>query len=166
MSCRLSCSPSKPTMIGTSRTHIDMMNSMIDLLFCTNRGLRAVKSVLRVAGGLKRGEPDKGEDELLMRALRDFNTPKIPANDTPIFLRLIADLFMGLDAQLKVNDKLKEVVTIVTKEEKYIADDAFILKVLQFQELLDVRHSVMLLGPTGCGKTTIWKMLVNQFGSV
>lgn len=65
--------------------------------------------------GLKRGEPDKGEDELLMRALRDFNTPKIPANDTPIFLRLIADLFMGLDAQLKVNDKLKEVVTIVTK---------------------------------------------------
>jgi dynein heavy chain, axonemal len=33
-------------------------------------GLRAVKSVLRVAGALKRGEPDKGEDELLMRALR------------------------------------------------------------------------------------------------
>ena len=116
--------------------------------------------MLRVAGGLKRGEPDKGEDELLMRALRDFNTPKIPAQDTPIFLRLIADLFMGLDAQLKVNDKLKEVVTIVTKEEKYIPDEAFILKVLQFQELLDVRHSVMLLGPTGCGKTTIWKMLV------
>ena len=40
---------------------------------------------------MKRGEPDKGENELLMRALRDFNTPKIPANDTPIFLRLIAD---------------------------------------------------------------------------
>ena len=136
----------------------------IDVCFCITRGLRAVKSVLRVAGGLKRGEPDKGEDELLMRALRDFNTPKIPANDTPIFLRLIADLFMGLDAQLKVNDKLKEVVTIVTKEEKYIADDAFILKVLQFQELLDVRHSVMLLGPTGCGKTTIWKMLVTLNG--
>jgi dynein heavy chain len=65
-------------------------------------GLRAVKSVLRVAGQMKRGEPDKGEDELLMRALRDFNTPKIPAQDTPIFLRLISDLFMGLDAQLKV----------------------------------------------------------------
>lgn len=124
-------------------------------------GLRAVKSVLRVAGSLKRGEPDKGEDELLMRALRDFNTPKIPAQDTPIFLRLIADLFMGLEAQLKVNDKLKEVVQIVTKEEKYQPDDGFVLKVLQFQELLDVRHSVMLLGPTGCGKTTIWKTLVN-----
>ena len=123
-------------------------------------GLRAVKSVLRVARDLKRGEPEKGEDELLMRALRDFNTPKIPATDTPIFLRLIADLFMGLEATLKVNDNLKQIVTVVTKEEKLQTDEAFILKVLQFQELLDVRHSVMLLGPTGCGKTTIWKTLV------
>ena len=110
---------------------------------------------------MKRGEPDKGEDELLMRALRDFNTPKIPAQDTPIFLRLISDLFMGLDAQLKVNESLKKIVQIVTKEEKLQLDDSFILKVLQFQELLDVRHSVMLLGPSGCGKTTIWKTLVN-----
>ena len=124
-------------------------------------GLRAVKSVLRVAGGMKRAEPDKGEDELLMRALRDFNLPKIPANDTPIFLRLIADLFMGLEATLKVDEDLKKIVQVVAREEKYQDNDAFVLKVLQFQELLNVRHSVMLLGPTGCGKTSIWKTLVN-----
>ena len=124
-------------------------------------GLRAVKSVLRVAGSMKRNEPEKGEDELLMRALRDFNLPKIPANDTPIFTRLIDDLFMNLKASLKVNEKLKEIVKIVTKEEKLQDSDPFVLKVLQFQELLDVRHSVMLLGPTGCGKSTIWKTLVN-----
>ena len=42
-------------------------------------GLRAVKSVLRQAGKLKR-DPDNekmSEDPLLMRALRDFNLPKI-----------------------------------------------------------------------------------------
>jgi dynein heavy chain len=125
-------------------------------------GLRAVKSVLRVAGALKRGEPGTDEAALLMRALRDFNTPKIPANDTPIFLRLIADLFMGLDVPPKVDEKLRSIVEVVTKEEKFQKEEAFILKVLQFQELLDVRHSVMLLGPTGCGKTTIWKTLVNS----
>lgn len=40
-------------------------------------GLRAIKSVLVVAGQFKRGEPDLPEDVLLMRALRDFNLPKI-----------------------------------------------------------------------------------------
>ena len=122
-------------------------------------GLRAVKSVLRVAGQLKRGEPDKGEDELLMRALRDFNTPKIPAMDTPIFLRLIADLFMGMDAERQVNEELKVVAAAVTKHEKLQPDEGFLLKVLQFQELLDVRHSVFILGPTGSGKTNIWRIL-------
>ena len=56
-------------------------------------GLRAVKSVLRVAGMLKRASPESDEEPVLMRALRDFNTPKIPSKDTPIFLRLIEDLF-------------------------------------------------------------------------
>jgi len=41
-------------------------------------GLRAIKSVLVVAGKFKRAEPDIAEAGLLMRALRDFNLPKIP----------------------------------------------------------------------------------------
>jgi dynein heavy chain len=125
-------------------------------------GLRAVKSVLRVAGALKRGEPEKGEDELLMRALRDFNTPKIPAQDTPIFIRLINDLFMGLEAERLVNENLKKVVKKVAVDLQLQPDEMFVLKVLQFQELLDVRHSVMLLGPTGCGKTCIWRTLAQS----
>jgi dynein heavy chain len=34
-----------------------------------------------------------------MRALRDFNTPKIVADDKPIFLGLIGDLFPGLECE-------------------------------------------------------------------
>lgn len=40
-------------------------------------GLRALKSVLVMAGELKRGAPDLSEDVLLMRALRDMNLPKV-----------------------------------------------------------------------------------------
>jgi dynein heavy chain len=36
-------------------------------------GLRALKSVLVMAGSLKRGAPDLSEDIVLMRALRDMN---------------------------------------------------------------------------------------------
>lgn len=64
-------------------------------------GLRAVKSVLRQAGGLKREDPDIPEDPLLMRALRDFNMPKIVTDDKPIFLRLIEDLFPEVNAESK-----------------------------------------------------------------
>ena len=48
-------------------------------------GLRAVKSVLVVAGQLKRAEPELPEDQLLMRALRDFNIPKIVQQDEIVF---------------------------------------------------------------------------------
>jgi len=122
-------------------------------------GLRAVKSVLRVAGKLKRAEPNLDEAQILMRALRDFNTPKIPAHDTPVFLRLIADLFMGLEVAPKVDEALKKRAMHCSKESGLQPEEAFVNKVCQFQELLDVRHSVMLLGPAGCSKTSIWKTL-------
>ena len=122
-------------------------------------GLRAVKSVLRVAGGMKRANPDLDEGQVLMRALRDFNTPKIPNHDIPIFLRLINDLFMGLSVDSKVDDILKSKIVKVAKSAGLQTDEMFVNKICNFQELLDVRHSVMLLGPAGCAKTTIWKTL-------
>jgi dynein heavy chain len=59
-------------------------------------GLRAIKSVLRQAGKLKRSNPNMSEDELLMKALRDFNIPKIVTDDKNIFIKLIEDLFPGV----------------------------------------------------------------------
>ncbi|KAL7445854.1 hypothetical protein ACHAXM_010428 [Skeletonema potamos] len=122
-------------------------------------GLRAVKSVLRVAGGMKRANPNLDENQVLLRALRDFNTPKMPLHDIPIFLRLVNDLFMGLTVDSNVDDDLKTKITRVAKERGLQYDEMFVNKTCNFQELLDVRHSVMLLGPAGCAKTTIWKTL-------
>ncbi len=62
-------------------------------------GLRAIKSVLVVAGTLRRSDPDMSEDKVLMRALRDFNIPKITVEDMPVFLNLIGDLFPTLDVK-------------------------------------------------------------------
>ena len=47
--------------------------------------LRAIKSVLVVAGDFKRAEPNPAEDALLMRAIRDFNIPKIVREDEVVF---------------------------------------------------------------------------------
>lgn len=53
-------------------------------------GLRAIKSVLVVAGKLKRDDRLRPEDQVLMRALRDFNIPKIVTDDIPVFMGLIS----------------------------------------------------------------------------
>ena len=127
--------------------------------------LRAAKSVLVYAGDLKRRSVGMEEEPILMRALRDFNTPKIPAQDIPIFLRLIRDLFPDYaDTTPPIVDERLQRLTVQACEQFNLQpEEEFVIKVGQYAELLDVRHSVMLLGPAGCGKSTIWKMLAAAF---
>lgn len=48
-------------------------------------GMRAVKSVLNMAGGLKRRDPTLEESEILIRAMRDSNVPKFLKDDLVLF---------------------------------------------------------------------------------
>ena len=56
-------------------------------------GMRAVKSVLVMAGVLKRESPNIDEDLVLIRALRDSNLPKFLTDDAVLFKAIIQDLF-------------------------------------------------------------------------
>uniref|UniRef100_A0A1I8JH23 DHC_N2 domain-containing protein n=1 Tax=Macrostomum lignano TaxID=282301 RepID=A0A1I8JH23_9PLAT len=122
-------------------------------------GLRAIKSVLVVAGALKRGDPQRPEDQVLMRALRDFNIPKIVTDDLPIFMGLIGDLFPALDVPRKRDLDFEKEVRTATLDLKLQPEDNFILKVVQLQELFAVRHSVFVLGNAGTGKSKVWRAL-------
>jgi dynein heavy chain len=72
--------------------------------------LRALKSVLVMAGQLKREYSDTPEDVVLMRALRDMNMPKFVFDDRHLFMGLIQDLFPGLKAERVGNEELKELI--------------------------------------------------------
>ena len=122
-------------------------------------GLRAIKSVLVVAGTFKRAEPDIKEDMLLFRALRDFNYPKIAQVDLGIFNGLLGDLFPKVEIPRKANLEFEKIIGNVSKENHLIDDPAFTLKVVQLGELLEIRHCVFVMGPPGAGKTTTWKTL-------
>ncbi|XP_064006872.1 dynein axonemal heavy chain 17 [Pogoniulus pusillus] len=122
-------------------------------------GLRAIKSVLVVAGSLKRGDPGRAEDQVLMRALRDFNIPKIVTDDLPIFMGLIGDLFPALDVPRKRDLDFEKVIKQSILELKLQAEESFVLKVVQLEELLQVRHSVFVVGNAGCGKSQVLRSL-------
>ena len=118
-------------------------------------GLRAIKSVLVVAGSLKRGDPGRPEEEVLMRALRDFNIPKVVSDDLPVFMGLIADLFPALDVPRKRDVDFEKTVKQAAADLFLQPEDGFILKVVQLEELLEVRHSVFIVGLAGSGKSCI-----------
>ena len=126
-------------------------------------GLRAIKSVLVVAGSLKRSDPNVPEEHVLMRALRDFNLPKIVADDLQVFHGLIGDLFPKVDVPRKRNEKLEEEIRKATVESGLQAEEVFVLKIVQLEELLAVRHCVFILGNSGTGKSQIWKMLSRTY---
>ena len=122
-------------------------------------GLRAIKSVLVVAGGFKRAEPNLAEDDLLMRALRDFNIPKIVREDEVVFFGLLGDLFPGLDPPRKRDLTLENHVKQACVNLEKDPDETFCLKVIQLEELLAIRHCVFVMGPAGAGKSQCWRTL-------
>jgi dynein heavy chain len=82
--------------------------------------------VLVVAGEFKRGEPDKLEDGLLFRALRDFNYPKIAAIDLAIFDGLLGDLFPGIEMPRKIDPQLEDAVKKAVDESKLTPHPTFL----------------------------------------
>uniref|UniRef100_A0A7N6A444 Dynein heavy chain 9, axonemal n=1 Tax=Anabas testudineus TaxID=64144 RepID=A0A7N6A444_ANATE len=126
-------------------------------------GLRAIKSVLVVAGSLKRGDPGRAEDQVLMRALRDFNIPKIVTDDMPVFMGLIGDLFPALEVPRKRDFDFEKHVKESILDLKLQAEDNFVLKVVQLEELLAVRHSVFVIGNAGTGKSQVMRSLQRTY---
>lgn len=64
-----------------------------------------------------------------MRALRDFNTPKIVTEDTNIFMGLIGDLFPALDVPRKRDFEFEKQIRQATLDLKLQPEENFILKV-------------------------------------
>lgn len=78
---------------------------------------------------IKRGDPGRVEEEVLMRALRDFNIPKIISDDVPVFMGLIGDLFPSLDVPRKRDQDFEKTVKQAAVDLLLQPEENFILKV-------------------------------------
>lgn len=75
-----------------------------------------------------------------MRALRDFNTPKIKSDDMPVFLSLIGDLFPSLNVPRKRCAEFERAIKKTATELKLQAEDGFVLKVNELCFLVDLDY--------------------------
>jgi len=122
-------------------------------------GMRAVKSVLVMAGQLKRENPDVREDLTLMRALRDSNVPKFLADDIPLFMAIVSDLFPGVEIPKVDYGGLQSKIEFKLRQAKLQIVPNFVGKIIQLYETMQVRHGVMMVGVTCTGKSTVVKTL-------
>ena len=123
--------------------------------------MRAVKSVLVMAGNLKRANPGLSEDVVLIRAMRDSNVPKFVADDLPLFNALIQDLFPGVDIPEQDSTELETQIRKSLTTLNLQVVDEFVTKVNQLFDTCNVRFGVMVVGPTGGGKTTCSTVLAH-----
>lgn len=65
-----------------------------------------------------------------MRALRDFNIPKIISDDVPVFMGLIGDLFPSLDVPRKRDQDFEKTVKQAAVDLLLQPEENFILKVI------------------------------------
>ena len=123
-------------------------------------GLRAIKSVLVMAGALKREYAALPEEVVLLRSLRDSNVPKLVFDDLPLFAALIDDLFPGLAVPRVAYPSLKRAVEDELERGgmRHADERVFQLQVdkaVQLHETMLTRHTTMVVGPTCGGKSTV-----------
>ena len=122
-------------------------------------GLRGIKSVLVRAGVLKRETPDVPEAAVLLRAIRDMNLPSFVFEDVPLFLGLINDLFPGVTINRGKDTALHDAIEAAMKEQDYQLIPDQMEKIAQLHETMKTRHTSMVVGPTGGGKTVVLETL-------
>ena len=106
------------------------------------------------------------EDLILLRALCDVNLPKFLVDDVPLFNGIINDLFPGV-IQPKIDygnllTAMKSTCTLLGLQ----PEENFIKKCIQLYETTIVRHGLMLVGPTGGGKSSCLNVLSRAISSL
>jgi dynein heavy chain len=122
-------------------------------------GLRNITAVLTAAGQHKRKFPEANEELLLLTSCKDMNFPKFVTEDIPLFNAIMGDLFPGVDQPEKNLGNLQHAIESELKSNGYQINQYIVSKAIQLYETKLTRHGVMVVGSSGAGKTTSWKIL-------
>lgn len=125
-------------------------------------GLRSMVALLRYAGQKRRVSETMTDPEVLILAMRDMNIPRLTSDDVPLFSGVIKDLFPNDEPPTFDYGVLLKAIEKNLTRDGYQATPKAVLKVLELYETKNSRHSVMLVGRTGSGKSVTWKTLRNS----
>lgn len=129
-------------------------------------GLRALKGVLVCAGQLRRAAalPDgdarePAEAALVVQSICELIPPRLVAADAPLLTELVAGVFPGIAPPPGVPPALLEHVHAVC-DARHLGKGPWVDKLLQVYQMQQLAHGLILVGPAGAGKTTVWRVLL------
>uniref|UniRef100_A0A9L0J1V5 Dynein axonemal heavy chain 1 n=1 Tax=Equus asinus TaxID=9793 RepID=A0A9L0J1V5_EQUAS len=128
-------------------------------------GMRAVKTVISAAGNLKRENPSMNE-LICLRAIRDVNVPKFLQEDLKLFSGIVSDLFPTIKEEETDYGILDKAIRKACEKNNLKDVDGFLTKCIQLYETTVVRHGLMLVGPTGSGKSNCYRVLAAAMTSL
>ncbi len=76
-----------------------------------------------------------------------------------MFEALVKDLFPAVEIEDTVNVKLLNMLLKLVENHKLGGGKELTTKILQLHEVFGVRFGVMIVGESGVGKTTIYRLL-------
>ncbi|KJH46392.1 ATPase family protein [Dictyocaulus viviparus] len=139
-------------------------------------GLRALKYVLVSAGNVKREKlakmgavalDDVAEQQMLIQSVCETLVPKLVSEDIALLFSLLSDVFPSVHYTPNQMIELRQHIAQVCDEFMLCHADiagelgaAWVGKVLQLYQITNLNHGLMLVGASGSGKTTAWKVLL------
>ncbi|XP_029774824.1 dynein heavy chain 1, axonemal isoform X2 [Suricata suricatta] len=129
-------------------------------------GMRAVKTVISAAGNLKRENPNMNEELICLRAIRDVNVPKFLQEDLKLFSGIVSDLFPTIKEEETDYGILDKAIRKACEKSNLKDVEGFLTKCIQLYETTVVRHGLMLVGPTGSGKSNCYRVLAAAMTSL
>lgn len=138
-------------------------------------GLRALKNVLATSGNLKRSrlgveekeeDLDKWETSILLQCLRETVAPKLIAEDSQLMLSIEKHLFPNVEYTPFQSVEFETSIRTHALKNGYTASDEWLTKVFQLYQFQKIHHGIMLVGSSGCGKSTVYKSLLSAMQDV
>ncbi|KAI9821833.1 MAG: hypothetical protein M1827_002415 [Pycnora praestabilis] len=139
-------------------------------------GLRALKSVLVSSGGLKRARlasagadrfsNDKLESQIIVQSIRETIAPKLIRDDVKVMKEIEAEAFPGVHYVPADLHDLEGATRSIAAERHFVVSDTWLTKILQLYQIQSIHHGVMMVGKSGSGKSSAWKVLLQALQRV
>ena len=122
--------------------------------------MRAVKSVLNAASKLKvANNANDDENNIVLKALTDINLPQFVGDDLSLFKGIVSDVFPKIPPPTVNRPVLKQGLEETCRKRNLQPTPWFINKMIEFYEMVQVQHGIMIIGRPMSSKTSLYSIL-------